>query len=115
MCAPLNFTFTCIGRGIPNRLAEQNNQARRVPSSLIPTLDEAVASYIYSGVHLTPPSFFGCDPLSGHGDLQRERQRLMEQTLPSPMDLFSYTVNGYNTPFEQSLEFMIEKSFQLQD
>ena len=103
-----------VGRGIPSVLAEQNNRASPIHSSLIPTLDEAVASYSSSGGYLASPSFFGCDPLGGHADLQRERQRLMEQTLPSPQDIFSYTVNGYIPPFAQSLEFMVEKSFQLQ-
>ena len=61
------------GRGVPNVLAERNNRASHVHISLITTLDEAVASYCSSGGYLTPPLFFGCDPLSGHATLQIER------------------------------------------
>lgn len=80
----------------------------------MPTLDEAVSSYEASGGSLTYTSSFGCDPLSGHELLQRERQRLMEENIPSPAELFSYVVNGIDAPFAQSVQFMIEKSIEME-
>lgn len=81
----------------------------------VPTLEEAISDYQSSGGFLSPVMPFGCDPLAAHEALIHERERLMEQNLPTPMNLFSYTVNGIDTPLTQAIEFMIEKSFRLQD
>ena len=85
----------------------------QIRPSLIPTLDEAVLSYESSGGCLTPLSLFGSDPLAGYEDLQRERQKCMEESIPSPNELFSYVVNGIDSPFSQSVQYMVEKSTQL--
>ena len=103
-----------LGRGVPNCLSEENCRTSYVPSSLIPSLDEAIGSYEAGGGYLTAESSFGVDPLAGHPDLQNDRQMAMEETLPSPQDLFGYVVNGSHAPFLLSLQFMIDKSIQLQ-
>ena len=90
-------------RGIPNQLADQNNRAG---SSLIPDVDSAVAMYEASGGYLSTPSGFGTDPIAGSPELLYYRQSLMEQNIPSPEDLFGWTVNGSTQPFADSLKYM---------
>ena len=82
--------------------------------SVVPTLNEAVGAYEASGGFLSPATLFGHDPLVGHEGLQSERQSLMEENLPTPENIFSCVVNGIDTPLVQALQFMIQKSFQLQ-
>lgn len=77
-------------------------------------MDEAVESYESGGGCLTQESSFGVDPLAGCQELQRECQRAMDENIPCPEELFGYVVNGFYTPFYHALEFMIEKSIQLQ-
>ena len=101
-------------RGIPNQLADQNNRAAVIGSSLIPDVDSAVAMYEASGVHLSTPSGFGTDPIAGSPELLHYRQSLMEQNIPSPEDLFGWTVNGSTQPFADSLKYMIDASIHLQ-
>ena len=52
--------------------------------------------------------------LEQNEDLQSERQRAMEENIPTPKDLFGFVVNGVDTPLIQSLQFMIHKTAQLQ-
>lgn len=80
----------------------------------MPTLDEAVSAYEDAGGRLTTSSSFGCDPLAGYANLQRERQMSMEENIPNPAELFSFAVNGIDAPFARSLQFMIQKSIQLE-
>ena len=85
-------------------LFHENNRASSIHSSLLPTLDEATSAYEVSGGSLGHNLLFGSDPLYGHETLQSERQR----------QLFSFVVNGIDTPFAQALQFTIQTSFQLQ-
>ena len=101
------------GRGIPNLLAQECNHAKQIHPSLVPSLEEAVQLYESSGGHLTPLTTFGSDPLAGHDDLQRIRQRAMEESIPSPEELFSTVVNGMDVPFAQSIQFMVDKTSTL--
>ena len=103
-----------LGRGIPNLLSHENCHTSCVPSSVLPSLDDAIRSYESRGGYLTSESSFGIDPLAGHQDLQNSRQRAMDASLPNPVDLFGYVVNGCDGPFSQSLMFMIDKTNQLQ-
>ena len=75
----------------------------------MPTLDEAVSAYEASGGRLTTSSSFGRDPLAGHENLLRERQRSMDDHIPAPAELFSFAVNGLDTPFAQSLQFNYDR------
>ena len=106
---------TCAGphRGVPNILAAGNNHAARIPVLSIPTLDEAVASYTSLGGHLSPVTLFGTDPLSNSSELLHERERVLEQALPSPEDIFANTVNGDYSIFAQSLTFLIDTTNRL--
>ena len=101
-------------RGVPAQLASQNNRAAVISRSLIPDVDTAVAMYEASGGHLSTPSGFGTDPIAGSPELLRYRENEMEQNIPSPEDLFGWTVNGITQPFADSLKFMIDTSIHLQ-
>ncbi len=102
-----------VGRGIPNLLSQECNYAKPIDPLLIPSLDAAVQLYESRGGHLTLPTSFGSDPLAGHNDLQRIRERAMEESIPSPEELFSTAVNGVDVPFAQSIQFMIDKTTNL--
>ena len=97
-----------LGRGIPNLVAQANNQAKQVHPSLIPTLDDAKISYESSGGNLSAASLFGTDPLCGHQELLQQRERFMEANNPSPEYIFGHVVNGSGTSFAQSLQLMID-------
>ena len=56
---------------------------------------------------------FGEDPLAGHDDLKIIRQRVMDETLPTPQDLFSNVVNGIDLPFAMAIQFMVDKTTTL--
>ena len=105
--------YVISGRGIPNVLARECNQAKQIHRSLVPSLEEAVQLYESSGGNLTAPALFGSDPLSDHEDLRSVRQRAMEESIPSPEELFSIVVNGNDVPFAQSIQFMVDKTTHL--
>ena len=100
-------------RGVPNQLADRNNRVAVISSSLIPDVDGAIAMYEANGGHLSTPSGFGTDPIAGSPELLCYRQNLMEQDVPSPEDLFGWTVNGLTQPFTDSLKYMIDTSVHL--
>ena len=95
-------------RGIPNLLAERNNGAARIAAgqNVIPTVDDAAASYAAAGGHLSPMAQFGSDPLAESPELIQQRQSTLEENIPTPEDLFAFTVNGDYAPFAQSLQFL---------
>ena len=77
-------------------------------------MGSAIAMYEASGGHLSTPSRFGTDPIAGSPELLYRRQCLMEQNVPTPEDLFGWTVNGFIQPFADSLKYMIDTSIYLQ-
>ena len=96
-------------------LAERNNRAARISAGQnIPTVDEAEASYVAAGEHLSPVAHFGSDPLAHSPELIQQSHRAMQQNIPTPEELFAFTVNGDYAPFAQSLQFMIHTTVQLQ-
>ena len=101
---------------VPDILAENNNQAARIPAgqNIVPTADVAEAFYVAAGGHLSPMTQFGSDPLADSPKLIQQRQRALEQNIPAPEELFTFTVNGDYAPFAQSLQFMIQTTIQLQ-
>ena len=103
-------------RGVPDILAENNNQAARIPAgqNIIPTADVAETFYVAAGGHLSPMTLFGSDPLADSPELIQQRQRALEQNIPAPEELFAFTVNGDYAPFAQSLQFMIQTTIRLQ-
>lgn len=100
-------------RGVPNQLSAQNNRTARIDASIIPDVTTAVSLYEASGGRLEPEREFGVDPLSGCQELIQLRQTMMESSVPSPEQLFSWTVNGLTQPFSDSLEFMIDVTTDL--
>ena len=80
----------------------------------IPTVDEAEASYVAAGGHLSPMAHFGSDPLADSSELIQWCHRALEQNILAPEELFAFTVNGDYAPFAQSLQFMIRTTLQLQ-
>ena len=73
----------------------------------------AVTLYENEGGRLTSPSSFGQDFLSNFPEIMMRRKHLMEQRLPSPEDLFSWTVNGFYEPFSHSLQCVIDITNEL--
>jgi len=110
----MSFHFYTKGRGIPNTLSCENDHTSQIHFSVVPTLGEAVNTYESTGGSISLPSVFGTDPLAGHNALLSERQRLMEENIPTPKDLFSAVVNGVDGPFAYSLQFVVEKTLQLE-
>ena len=97
----------------PNRLALENNRAARIHSNLVPDVSNAVSLYQASGGRLGAETGFGVDPLAGSLALIQERQAAMESNIPSPEELFGWTVNGLFQPFSDSLKYMIDVSTDL--
>ena len=71
--------------------------------------------YLYqaSGGRLGAETGFGVDPLAGSHALIQERQAAMESNIPSPEELFGWTVNGLFQPFSDSLKYIIDVSTDL--
>ena len=70
--------------------------------------------YRANGGQLTSVSAFGTDPLAESRELLLRRQRLMEQNIPSPRDLFGWTVNGFTQPFSDSVKYMFDVTTDLE-
>jgi len=74
-----------LSRGISNLLAEQDNPAARISAGQnIPTVDEAEASYVAGGGHLSPMVHFGSNPLADSPELIQQHRREMQQNIPTP-------------------------------
>lgn len=99
---------------MPNKLALENNRAAQIDSSLIPDVSSAISLYQASGGQLGGVTGFGVDPLADSPELVQERQTIMETSIPSPEELFGWTVNGMFQPFSDSLKYMIDVSMDLQ-
>jgi len=57
-------------------------------------VDEAEASYVAAGGHLSPVAHFGSDPLADSPELIQKCHRAMQQSIPTPEELFAFTDNG---------------------
>ena len=88
--------------------------AARIRDDLLPSVQDAYASFEAAGGHLTEISTFGIDPLSDAPELVIQRQVEMERNLPSPEYLFNYTVDGVYTPFAHSVQVMVHLSQDIQ-
>lgn len=89
-------------------MALQNCRAAQIDSRLVPDVSNAVSLYQASGGRLGTETGFGVDPLSTYPELIRQRQEAMESSIPSPEELFGWTVNGLFQPFSDSLKYMID-------
>lgn len=115
-CWELQFSCLIIepSRGVPNLLALRNNRVAQVQRDLVPNTDTAVSMYEATGGRLGRITGFGVDPLAGEEELIEERCILMETNMPSPDDLFGFTVNNLYQPFSDSLEYMVDITQDLQ-
>ena len=77
-CTPSLYVHTysiLVGphRGVPDILAENNNQAARIPAgqNIVPTADVVEVFYVAAGGHLSPMMQFGSesDPLADSPEL----------------------------------------------
>ena len=98
---------------MPNQLALENNRVGRLDSHLIPDVSNAISLYQASGGRLGQESGFGVDPLADSPELIQTWQTAMETNIPSPEQLFGWTVNGIVQPFSDSLKYMIDVSVDL--
>ena len=94
-------------------MALENCRAAQLDSRLVPDVSNAVSLYQASGGRLGAETGFGVDPLSTSPELIRQRQAAMESSIPSPEELFGWTVNGLFQPFSDSLKCMIDVSTDL--
>ena len=88
-------------------LVTQNIRGAHAPSA------PPVPTPMLSGGHLAPVSSFGEDPLAGRDDLVLMRQQAMDETAPSPQELFSDVANGSDASFALAIQFMVEKMTSL--
>lgn len=89
-------------------MAVGNNRVAQIGSHLIPTVNDAVTLYQASGGRLEAVSRFGVDPLAHSPELTQQRQSAMESNIPSPEELFGWTVNDMFQPFTDSVKYMID-------
>lgn len=101
-------------RGIPHQLAVQNDRASRISNNCLPSTDTAVSLFEATGGRLGQATIFGRDPLAGHSELIEERRSMMETNIPSPEELFGWTVNDSIQQFSSSIEYMVEITQDLQ-
>lgn len=85
-----------------------NNHARRVSQSDLPTTADAVQQYQQHGGRLTDPYHVGHDPLSGNSSRSQLRHQAFSDQYPSFGDIFSKLVNGDDTIFKLALKFYID-------
>ena len=98
--------FYCnAGKGIPNVRMNQDNRTAKVSPHIIPSPDEAVASYHNLGGRLTLVSTFGEDPLPAPLRIVREHEFLT--TYPDFEVFFTSAVNGREQPFRSGLQHFL--------
>jgi len=96
-------------RGVPNRLMNLDNRAKRIDPVLLPTTEEAVE--LYPGT-ISEPCRFGVDPLESSISRKNVRwesfcSRYSFQTL------FSEVSNGCCSSFASALLFFIDITYRL--
>ena len=76
---------------MPNVMMLRDIRARRIDPAVIPTVNDAVASYRAQGGHLTDPDELGVDPISH----DREKSRIHQQSFSEKFPSFGLIVNLY--------------------
>lgn len=99
-------------RGIPNTLHLQDDRAKKIDQTLLPTPSMATASYEHGGGHITAPRPYGEDPLAADGSKRDIREKAFHQRF-SFENIFESAVNGNSTPFENAFLFYVDVSFRL--
>lgn len=112
-----NYTYRIIsfitGKGVPNRLASQNQQTGRIPLPNILTPEDATQAFEMTGGTLTIFSPFGRDPLQDRQDLARSRENEFFHQVADFSTIFYQLVNGNDGPFRDGLKLFIELTHRL--
>ena len=111
ICANCCIIANYIELGIPDKLMEENNMAKRLRPAQVPTAEEAVSLYEQSGGTLTLFGDFGIDPVEDHQ--QEQRLQMFQQRFPSYEPLFHRLVNGDNSLFTDAVLCFKEVTFSL--
>lgn len=111
-------TYMCVGhkegmpRGIPNALQLRDDRTRKIPSALLPSPSNAVASYESNGGHITAPKPYGMDPLIN--DQQKRDMREEAFRIKFSMEsIFDCIVNGNGEPFETAFLFYADVTHRM--
>ena len=92
---------------MPNVMMLRDNRARRIDPAVIPTVNDAVASYRAQGGHLTDHDELGVDPSSHDRQKSRIRQQSFSEKFPSFGLIFDNLVNGQPQLFREGLLFYL--------
>ena len=96
-------------RGVPNRLMNLDNRAKKVDPALLSTTEEAVE--LYPGT-ISEPCSFGVDPLKS--SISKRNIRLESFCFRYSFEtLFSQVSNGYSSSFSDALLFLIDITYRL--
>jgi len=100
-------SHTIPGRngGIPDTLAARTCHISPLPPSQVPSVNEAVDLHESTIGHLSRETTYGVDPLEGHPELQRLRERDFSAAFPSLEAMFSDVLHG-NGQMMQAAIFM---------
>ena len=96
-------------RGIPNKLMNEDNRARKIHPSLLLSVEEAVEQY---AGHLSEPCVFGTDPLELNYELKEIRQKSFCSKY-SFESLFCEVSNGCGNTFKNALLYLIDITCRL--
>ena len=96
-------------RGVPNRLMNIDNRAKKIDPTLLPSTEEAVE--LYPGT-ISEPCGFGTDPLESSSSKRSIRLEAFCSRY-SFETLFSEVSNGCGTSFSKALLFLIDTSYRL--
>ena len=77
-------------RGIPNQPQDQEYNTSMIHNAEVPDGESAIQQYRLQGGHITDPSAFGSDPITGDPVLIREREvRWLRECGMGVADIFS--------------------------
>ena len=93
--------------GIPLVLARMTNQVTCLNPQQIPSTDVVMQRHQQNGSRLSRRACFGRDPLCGHIELYRLRQRDFSERFPSMGRIFQELIQGNTQLFKDSLQFYI--------
>ena len=89
-------------------LARSTNRVTRVRPTDVPSMLETVASCERSGSRLTRVSSFGRDPLYGHENFQRLRDRDFRVRYPDMQMIFQEVLHRSSHMFRCAIAYHIE-------
>lgn len=99
-------------RGIPNELQLRDNRTRNIPSALLPSPSDAVASYESNGGHITAPKAYGMDPLFDDQQKRAMREEAFARKF-SFESIFDSVVNDNGESFETAYLFFADVTHRL--